>query len=38
MDISSWLRKQLESASPDLLREMVQGSAEALMGGVPSSG
>ena len=32
MDISSWLRKQLEQASPDLLREMVQGFAEALMG------
>ena len=31
MDISSWLRKQLEQASPDLLREMVQGFAEALM-------
>jgi putative transposase len=32
MDISSWLRKQLEQASPDLLRAMVQDFAEALMG------
>ena len=31
MDVS-WLRKQLEEESPDLLREMVQGVAEALMG------
>jgi transposase-like protein len=32
MDITSWLRKQLESASPDLLRAIVQDFAEALMG------
>src|SRR6266700_5008893 len=32
MDIRSWLRKQLEQASPDLLRAMVQDFAEALMG------
>ena len=32
MDISGWLRKQLEQASPDLLRVMVQDFAEALMG------
>ena len=32
MDVSSWLRKQLEEASPDLLRAMVQDFAEALMG------
>ena len=32
MDILSWLRKRLEQASPDLLREMVEGFAEALMG------
>jgi len=32
MDILSWLRKQLEQASPDLLREMVSSFAEALMG------
>jgi transposase-like protein len=32
MDVSSWLRKQLEEASPDLLRAMVQNFAEALMG------
>jgi putative transposase len=31
MDITSWLRKQLEQASPDLLRAMVQDFAEALM-------
>ena len=31
MDISSWLRKQLQQASPDLLRAMVQDFAEALM-------
>jgi putative transposase len=31
MDISGWLRKQLEQASPDLLRAMVQEFAEALM-------
>ena len=32
MDVQSWLRKQLEQASPDLLRAMVQEFAEALMG------
>ncbi len=32
MDVQSWLRKQLEQASPDLLREMVREFAEALMG------
>jgi transposase-like protein len=32
MELSSWLRKQLEEASPDLLRVMVQDFAEALMG------
>jgi len=32
MDLESWLRKQLEEASPDLLRAMVQEFAEALMG------
>ena len=32
MDVSSWLRKQLEEASPDLLRAMVRDFAEALMG------
>jgi len=32
MDGQSWLRKQLEQASPDLLRAMVQDFAEALMG------
>src|SRR3989475_8419231 len=32
MELSSWLRKQLEAASPDLLRAMVQDFAEALMG------
>ena len=32
MDTLSWLRKRLEQASLDLLREMVQGFAEALMG------
>jgi len=31
MDASSWLRKQLEEASPDLLRAMVKEMAEALM-------
>ena len=30
MDVAGWLRKQLEEASPDLLRAMVQG----LRGGV----
>jgi hypothetical protein len=32
MDVTEWLRKQLERASPDLLRAMVQDFAEALMG------
>jgi hypothetical protein len=32
MDVTSWLRKQLEQASPDLLRAMVKEMAEALMG------
>ena len=32
MDVSSWLRKQLEEPSPDLLRAMVKDFAEALMG------
>jgi putative transposase len=32
MNLSGWLRKQLEEASPDLLRAMVQDFAEALMG------
>jgi transposase-like protein len=31
MEVSSWLRKQLEQASPDLLRAMVKDFAEALM-------
>src|SRR3989442_7660873 len=31
MDVSSWLRKQLEETSPDLLRAMVKEFAEALM-------
>jgi putative transposase len=31
MDVNEWLRKQLEAASPDLLRVMVQDFAEALM-------
>src|SRR6266496_1593469 len=31
MDVSGWLRKQLEEASPDLLRGMVKEFAEALM-------
>jgi len=31
MDVSGWLRKQLEEASPDLLRAMVREMAEALM-------
>src|SRR3954468_15991137 len=31
MDVSSWLRKQLEEADPDLLRVMVKDFAEALM-------
>ena len=32
MELSSWLRKQVEQASPDLLRAIVQDFAEALMG------
>jgi hypothetical protein len=32
MELSSWLRKQVKEASPDLLRAMVQDFAEALMG------
>src|SRR5438093_13451014 len=32
MDFQSWLREQLEEASPDLLRAMVREFAEALMG------
>jgi putative transposase len=32
MDVSGWLRKQLEDADPDLLRAMVKEFAEALMG------
>ena len=31
MDMSGWLRKQLEETSPDLLRAMVKDFAEALM-------
>ena len=31
MDVSGWLRKQLEEASPDLLRAMIKEMAEALM-------
>lgn len=31
MDVNEWLRKQLETAEPDLLREMVQTFAETLM-------
>jgi putative transposase len=31
MDVSDWVRKQLEQASPDLLRAMVKDFAEALM-------
>jgi transposase-like protein len=31
-DILNWMRERLEQASPDLLREMVQTFAEALMG------
>ena len=33
MDVQGWLRKQLEQASPDLLRVMVKDFAEALMSG-----
>ncbi len=32
MDVTGWLHKQLEEASPDLLRAMVKDFAEALMG------
>ena len=32
MEINDWLRKQIEQASPDLLREMVREFAQALMG------
>ena len=32
MDVADWLRKQLQEASPDLLRAMVKDFAEALMG------
>ena len=32
MEIAGWLRKRLAQAQPDLLREMVQSFAEALMG------
>jgi putative transposase len=32
MDVNEWLRKQLEAADPDLLREMVRSFAEMLMG------
>jgi putative transposase len=32
MDLSDWLRKQLEDAEPDLLRDIVEEMAEALMG------
>src|SRR2546423_7960742 len=32
MDMLAWMRKQLEEAHPDLLREMVGGFAQALMG------
>ena len=32
MDVAGWLRKQLEQASPDLLRAMVRDFAEALIG------
>jgi len=31
MDVNEWLRKQLEEADPDLLREMVRSFAETLM-------
>jgi putative transposase len=31
MDLSTWLRKQLEESEPDLLRDIVQEMAEALM-------
>ena len=32
MDMLAWMRKQLEEAHPDLLREMVGGFAQSLMG------
>jgi putative transposase len=32
MDPVGWLRKRLEAASPDLLREMLQAVVEAVMG------
>jgi putative transposase len=32
MELSSWLRKRLEQASPDLLRAIVEDFAQALMG------
>jgi hypothetical protein len=32
MDVSEWLRQQIEEASPDLLATMVQDFAEALTG------
>ena len=32
LDMSGWMHEQLEQASPDLLRSMVQMFAEALMG------
>src|SRR2546428_2371060 len=32
MDVSEWLRKQLEQVQPDLLRAMVKEFAETLMG------
>ena len=32
IDMSGWIHEQLEQASPDLLRSMVQVFAEALMG------
>ena len=32
LDVSGWLRKQFEEASPDLVRAMVRDFAEALMG------
>ncbi|MEJ7792402.1 MAG: hypothetical protein WKF65_10575 [Gaiellaceae bacterium] len=38
MDVSGWLRKQLEEASPDLLRAMVKEFAEALDRRVRSRG
>jgi putative transposase len=31
MDLQSWLRKQVEESDPDLLRDIVQAMAEALM-------